>query len=306
MAEKVLIIGNSPILLEISNYLKENPEIGYSVENQPYDYLEKLDPKKTREILDKNKIQLVVIDVNIKKESQNAKILYSLILMGIECTDSREFYEKLFGKIPISEVEEGWFIEKVTNRTYPFNTIKRGIDLMLAVTFSLILIPITILVILLIKITSPGPIIYKQERVGKNNKLFVLYKFRTMVKKHDGPLWTTEKDNRLTPIGKILRKTHLDEIPQLLNMIKNDISFIGPRPERTELVNMYEKIPYYEIRHTVKPGLTGWAQIYYKPSVSVEEAQKKLEYDLYYIKNRSLILDFIIVFKTIKHLFMSH
>ena len=120
-----------------------------------------------------------------------------------------------------------------------------------------------------------------------------------------GPLWTDKNDKRLTWIGKILRYTHLDEIPQLYNILKGEMSLIGPRAERKELTELYGQIPYYEIRHIIKPGLTGWAQVNYKPSASVEEAAEKLQYDIYYIKNRSLILDFLILLKTIKYLFVS-
>jgi len=159
---------------------------------------------------------------------------------------------------------------------------------------------------LLIKMTSAGPAIYKQKRIGKNNKPFVLYKFRTMKNNQKGPLWTDKNDERLTPIGRILRYTHLDELPQLYNILKGDISFIGPRPERSELVELYQKLPFYEIRHIIKPGLTGWAQVNYRPSASIKEAYEKLQYDIYYIKNRSLILDFLILLKTIRYLFISN
>ena len=169
-----------------------------------------------------------------------------------------------------------------------------------------IFFPLTIIISILIKFTSKGPIIYKQERIGKGEKPFILYKFRTMKINHNGPLWTVGNDKRLTFIGKIIRYTHLDELPQLINILKGDISFIGPRPERSELVQMYKKLPYYEIRHIIKPGLTGWAQLNYKPSASLEEAYEKLQYDVYYIKNRSLLLDFFIVLKTIRYFFISH
>ena len=127
-----------------------------------------------------------------------------------------------------------------------------------------------------------------------------------MLNNHRGPLWTIKNDKRLTFIGKILRHTHLDEFPQLYNIIKGDISFIGPRAERSELVEQFQKLPYYEMRHIIKPGLTGWAQVNYKPSASLEEAFEKLQYDIYYIKNRSLFLDFLIILKTIRYFFASH
>ncbi|MFH1346853.1 MAG: sugar transferase, partial [Spirochaetota bacterium] len=146
---------------------------------------------------------------------------------------------------------------------------------------------------------------FKQERVGLNNKNFTLLKFGTM-KEDKGPLWTNKNDDRLTLLGKFLTRTHLDETPQLYNIFKSDISFIGPRAERKELVELYRQISHYEIRHIVKPGLTGWAQLNYKASASIEEAKEKLKYDIYYIKNRSLVLDFLILLKTIRYFFISN
>ncbi|MFA4827508.1 MAG: sugar transferase, partial [Candidatus Shapirobacteria bacterium] len=175
------------------------------------------------------------------------------------------------------------------------------------VLFSVIL-PISLIIFLLIKLTSKGPAIYKQIRTGKKENEFILYKFRTMyldAEKH-GPQWSRENDARITPVGKILRYTHLDELPQLINIIKGDISFVGPRPERPEFVAILkEKIPYYEIRHLVEPGVTGWAQINYRYGSSIEDAYEKLQYDIYYLKNRSFVLDFLIVLKTIKSVFSN-
>jgi len=170
----------------------------------------------------------------------------------------------------------------------------------------IILLPLSIVIAILIRLSSRGPILFTQKRVGKNGKEFTLYKFRTMRNGANDPAWkpwTEPNDSRITHAGRILRATHLDEIPQLWNIVKGNISFIGPRPERTELANQYGSLPYYDIRHTIKPGLTGWAQINFKPSASLEEAYEKLCYDIYYIKNRSLFLDILITLKTIRHLF---
>jgi len=184
------------------------------------------------------------------------------------------------------------------------NTSKRVFDLALALVLFIIFLPFFIIIALFIKITSGSPVIYRQKRVGKDNKTFILYKFRTMKLNESGPLWTDENDERIFLGGWILRQTHLDELPQLINIIRGDISFVGPRPERLELVELYKQLPNYEIRHTVKPGLTGWAQLSYKASVSLEEANEKLQYDIFYIQNRTFISDFVILFKTIKHLFL--
>ena len=168
-----------------------------------------------------------------------------------------------------------------------------------------LLLPLALLIVILVKITSPGDALYKQKRMGKNGKSFVLYKFRTMKAENQGPLWTAPGDKRITPLGKFLRSTHLDEMPQLWNIFRGDISFIGPRAERVELAELYSELPHYEMRHIIKPGFTGWAQLNYRASASVEEANEKLKYDIYYIKNRSLLLDILIILKTAKLLFSN-
>jgi lipopolysaccharide/colanic/teichoic acid biosynthesis glycosyltransferase len=144
--------------------------------------------------------------------------------------------------------------------------------------------------------------------MGRRNKQFTLYKFRTMVDGADkiGPAWTEKNDTRVTPLGRVFRYTHLDEIPQLVNILRGDISFTGPRPESAELAEKYSSLPYYDMRHSIAPGITGWAQINFKPSASVEEAYEKLRYDIFYIKNRSFFFDTLIMMRTVKHFFFSH
>lgn len=184
------------------------------------------------------------------------------------------------------------------------NAVKRIFDFTLAFILFIVFLPLFIIILIFIKTSSGGPIIYRQKRIGKNNRPFILYKFRTMKQSETGSLWTDENDERITLESKMLRDTHLDELPQLINILKGDISFVGPRPERLELVQLYKQLPHYELRHTIKPGLTGWAQLNYKASSSLEEAGEKLKYDIYYINNRSFILDLIILLKTIKHLYI--
>lgn len=181
--------------------------------------------------------------------------------------------------------------------------VKRAFDIILAFSIFVIFSPLFLFIMLFIGISSGKPIIYKQARMGKDNKPFILYKFRTMKQNKFGPLWTDEEDERIAPGGRFLRQTHLDELPQLINIIRGNISFVGPRPERLELVEIYRHLPDYEHRHSIKPGLTGWAQLNYKASTSLEEAKEKLKYDIHYIQNRSFVLDLKIFLKTIRHLF---
>ena len=159
-----------------------------------------------------------------------------------------------------------------------------------------------LLTALIVRLESPGPVIYKQDRVGLFEKEFTVYKFRSMRAdaEKDGAVWASAKDNRVTFFGRFIRKVRIDELPQIWNILKGDMSFIGPRPERMAFVQkLKETIPYYSLRHTVKPGLTGWAQVCYPYGASEEDARRKLEYDLYYIKNMSILLDINIIFKTI-------
>jgi len=296
----ILMLASSPLLSEISEYINNNSQLGYSL------YTFNNDITNLAETIKKNNINLIVINGQSLKNNTVSKILYSLLPRQVEIMMLTDFYESLFRCIPLSEIEEEWFIREITDNKNIYESAKR----LLEIIFVIITLPISILLSLiiglLIKISSVGPIIYKQERMGKNNQPFILYKFRTMKMDQTGPLWTVENDERITLIGKLLRRTHLDEMPQLINVLKGDISFIGPRPERTKLVKMYGQIPYYEIRHLIKPGIIGWAQLNYKPSASLDEAKKKFQFDLYYLKNRSFILDIFIILKTVRTVFLKN
>lgn len=299
---RILMVGDSPRVDETVSFLKSNPLLGYDVAIWLKDF-SKDEERNLLKIISDNKIDTVVIPSQIKKEFTITKSIYKLLPLELAITDFITFYEMIFRKIPLEEMEESWFIEKIITKRPLFDILKRLSDIFLSLILIIIFSPIIVLIAVLIKLSSKGPIIFKQQRTGKNDKVFWLYKFRTMRVEIEGPLWTTENDKRLTPIGKILRFSHLDELPQLLNIFKGNITFVGPRAERIELVDQYKKLPYYEIRHIIKPGFTGWAQINYRPSASLEEAFEKLKYDIYYIKNRSLVLDLLIVFKTIKYVF---
>jgi len=294
--KKLLIIGGSPIIGEIAIYLKNNPQIGYDARVE----------KNISQAISNGQIDTLVIQSHIKEQAEFAKVFYQLLTSKIAVIDLITFYEMIFQKLPLDEIEESWFIEKITTRRTFYDFIKRAIGIFLSLILGIIFLPFFIIIAILTKLSSrQGPIIFKQERVGLNNKIFTLYKFGIM-KQDKGPLATSKNDERLTHLGKILNRTHLNELPQLYNIFKGDISFIGPRAERKELAELYRQLPHYEIRHIIKPGLTGWAQLNYKPSISVQEAKEKLQYDLYYIKNRSIVLDLLILIKTIRYFFVSH
>lgn len=301
----LLFLGDSPAISESASFLKTNQQLGYKskiwkkeIGAEGFGYF--------LDFLKDNKIEKIVVSSASDKKLVN--IAYKLLPLGIESVFLRDFYEEIFKKISFEEVDEAWFVKEIKASHKFYDACKRAADLVLAPILLIVFSPIILASALLVKASSSGPAIYKQERIGKGGKPFVLYKLRTMASVQGGKdwaLWTKENDDRVTRVGKILRHSHLDELPQLFNIAKGDISFVGPRAERTELAEMYGRMPYYDIRHIVKPGLTGWAQISYKPSASLSEGGEKLKYDIYYIKNRSLILDLSIIIRTIRMFFVS-
>ena len=303
--EKILVLGNSPLIKKTVKHVKENPQTGYKVAEWIKDTKE-IEFAKIAALIKEKDIHTVVIRNYLTKQSQATALIYSLLAYKVNVINFWNFYEDVFEKVPLEELEEGWFINNVTAHQPMYDRIKRITDIIFSVAAIIIFSPLLILSGVLVGITSKGPIIYKGKRMGKDTKPFTLYKFRSMYENHNGPSWTKPGDKRVTPVGKILRASHLDELPQLINILKGDISTIGPRPEQMELAQKFSKLPYYDMRHIIKPGLTGWAQINYRPSVSLKEAEEKFCYDIYYIKNRSFPLDFVIVLKTIRYFFTSN
>ncbi|MGD0283269.1 MAG: TIGR03013 family XrtA/PEP-CTERM system glycosyltransferase, partial [Dissulfurispiraceae bacterium] len=224
---------------------------------------------------------------------------------GIEVMDAPSFYELVNGKLMLEQITPSWIIfSSGFHRTIFFNLSKRYIDIILSTIGLLLTAPLFPIIALVIKLDSPGPVFFRQTRVGNREKLFKLYKFRTMrqdAEEQTGAIWAMKNDPRITRLGNFFRKSRIDEIPQLYNVLKGDMSFVGPRPERPEFVEKLKQIiPYYSKRHFIKPGLTGWAQVKYPYGASVEDAIEKLRYDLYYIKNIGHFLDTLIFFETIK------
>jgi sugar transferase (PEP-CTERM system associated) len=253
----------------------------------------------------KERANKIVVSLSERRGAFPLKDLLTCKFRGIDVVDAPSFYEHVTGKLLIEHITPSWFIYSNGFRISPATrTLKRTADILLSTVGLLLLSPLLPIIAVLIKLTSRGPVFFRQERVGEREKLFTLYKFRTMgndAEKGTGAVWATENDPRVTPIGGFLRKSRLDEIPQLFNVLKGEMSMIGPRPERPEFVEkLKEIIPYYSKRHFVKPGVTGWAQIRYPYGASVEDAIEKLRFDLYYMKNISLSLELMIVFETIK------
>jgi sugar transferase (PEP-CTERM system associated) len=234
-----------------------------------------------------------------------AQELVSLRLKGIPIEDCHTFYERLMSKISIVDLQPGWIaLSKGFRRTRWILLAKRAIDIVVSMLGLVLATPLALLTAIAIKLDSPGPVLYRQQRVGQNGRLFNLYKFRSMfhgAEAETGPVWTTAKDPRVTRVGRMMRQLRIDEIPQMFNVLKGEMSFVGPRPERPFFVSrLKERVPYYHLRFSIKPGITGWAQISYPYGDSEEDAAEKLQYDLYYVKHMSPIFDLQILFETVK------
>lgn len=316
LLNNVLIIGLNDQVIELAKKIIKKPQLGYKLISIITDkeITGELPPEIERisfdlakinlsQILKERKIQTIVTAIDRHQNSELVRQLYQNLSNKINFLDLPSFYEKLTGKIPVNVIGEIWFLENLTEgEKIIYGVMKRLMDIVLALIacfFALFLIPF---IVIAIKLNGPGPIFFKQYRVGKAGKLFLAIKFRTMQKdaEKNGPQWAMQHDPRITYAGRFLRKTRLDEIPQLLNIIKGEMSFVGPRPERPEFIETLEKeIPFYRQRLLVRPGLSGWAQINFPYGASVADALEKLQYDLFYIKNRSLVLDTTIILKTI-------
>lgn len=308
----VLIFGSNHIenniQEDIINSLDYN-YIGYISNNKNritkylignYDEMEKIISEKNIDIL------VIVKDMKSPDFKKYLKRLFDLKINGLKIINYEEFNENIQKKIDISKINEEWLLESngfdILNNEMQKN-IKRGMDLTLALILMIILSPLALITAIIIKFESKGPIIFKQIRIGENMQPFKVYKFRSM-RMHDPnkfSKYTLDNDIRVTKFGKFMRKTRIDELPQLWNILKGTMSFVGPRPEWDILAKGYEKqINYYNLRHLIKPGITGWAQVMFPYGENLEDAKKKLEYDLYYLKHQNFILDVLVVMKTAK------
>ncbi len=226
-------------------------------------------------------------------------------LNGVRVTDLARFFERVHGKVPIELLKVSWLIYGDGYRQGWLRTfVKRAFDIAVALLLLLVSLPLMLITAIVIASESGGPVIYRQVRVGRRGHCFTLLKFRSMAKDAEpggAAAWASANDERITRVGRVIRRTRIDELPQLINVLRGEMSFVGPRPERPEFVDMLTKqIPFYAVRHSVKPGITGWAQVRYSYGATVEQAVRKLEYDLYYVKNHTLVLDMLILIETVR------
>ena len=310
--QNVLIFG--------SNHIKNNVQEDI-INTLDYNYVGYISNNKSRatkylignysqmeEIISKKEIDVLVIVKDIKSPSfkKYLKRIFDLKINGLKIINYEEFNEDIQKKIDINQINEEWLLQSngfdiLSNEMQ--KNIKRGMDIILALTLMVFLSPLALITAIIIKIESKGPVIFKQTRIGENMKPFRVYKFRSMrmhdPKKHSR--YTLDNDARVTKFGKFMRKTRIDELPQLWNILKGTMSFIGPRPEWDILAKDYaRKINHYNLRHLIKPGITGWAQVMFPYGENLEDAKRKLEYDLYYLKHQDFMLDALIIIKTAK------
>ncbi|WP_294659788.1 exopolysaccharide biosynthesis polyprenyl glycosylphosphotransferase [uncultured Fusobacterium sp.] len=273
---------------------------------QEYQYIDFTGAKEEfPKFVQENNISLIIL-CREKLASSEIREILAMKLKGVEVKSYFDYMIENEGKIEVEFITEEWLLQaygfKIL-RSQIQNNIKRVFDIIMAIIIGVMTLPVMAVAAIIVRFESPGPIIYSQDRVGENGKEFKVHKFRSMRNdaEKDGAKWAQVNDPRVTKFGNFMRKTRIDELPQLINVLKGEMSFIGPRPERMVFIKELEKeIPYYNLRHMVKPGLTGWAQVMYPYGASVEDARRKLEYDLYYIKHHSLYLDLMIMFMTFK------
>ncbi|MBM4054160.1 MAG: sugar transferase [Planctomycetes bacterium] len=250
-------------------------------------------------------IDSIISAITHEKHADLIKKLIHCSWNGVEVIDMPSIYEQLTGKIPFKHINDMWMLHVVISKPKAYGKfIKPVLETIISSILFILLIPVIAVLSVLIKTTSEGSIFYTQERMGKDTRKFTIIKFRTMIhnaESQTGAVYAADNDHRITKVGKFLRKWRLDEIPQLLNVVKGDMSLVGPRPEREIFIKEFEeKIPFYSQRLAVKPGLSGWAQVKYPYASTIEQTEEKLQYDLYYIKNMSFLLDIVILLKTMR------
>ena len=261
--------------------------------------------RRLKELVDRNNVDKLVVALEDRRNTLPTPALLRCKLTGIDVREREEIYEEITGRIAISAMRPSYLIFGEGFRRHPWADLtKRTADILLSLTILFFFWPAMLITYCMVRMDSPGPALFKQERIGLNGKPFTLMKFRSMrsdAEAKTGPVWSSEDDPRITKVGKFIRKTRLDELPQLFNVLAGSMSLVGPRPERQVFIEqLAQRIPYYQQRHIVKPGITGWAQINYPYGNTEEDALHKLQYDLFYIKNHSVLFDISILFSTIK------
>jgi sugar transferase (PEP-CTERM system associated) len=309
LVERVYVLGTGERAQRVVLGLRQNPEIGVEIAN----WTGKMEGAVTREsvaahlmeVVHKQKVHRVIVAMPDRRGTIPMPELLELRMQGVKIEEATSWLEKISGKIEVENLYPSWLVfGEGFRRSTAFIVVRRAVSIVISLIGLILALPLFPLIMLAIRLDSKGPVFYAQTRVGKAGRIFKVVKFRTMrqdAEAASGPQWAGDNDPRITRAGRVLRSSRLDEIPQLWCVLKGDMAFVGPRPERPEFVEWLSKeIPYYGVRHMVRPGLTGWAQVKYKYGSTVEDSREKLQYDLFYIKNASIGLDLLIMFLTVK------
>jgi sugar transferase (PEP-CTERM system associated) len=309
LRERVYVLGSGERAQRLVNGLRTRSELGVEVAG----WSGNLEGAVTRESIASHliervhmgEIHRVIVAMPERRGAFPVHELLQLRLEGVKIEEATSWLEKISGRIEVEQLYPSWLLFAEGFRfSAGFSLLRRLASFVASAILLITVLPLIPLVILAIKLDSSGPVLYRQKRVGRGGVTFYCHKFRTMCKDAEadtGATWAGDEDPRITRVGRFLRTSRLDEIPQLWNVLRGDMGFVGPRPERPEFVEWLSRdIPFYPLRHTVRPGITGWAQIRYKYGNTPEDAKEKLQYDLYYIKNMSLGLDLLIMFQTVK------
>jgi sugar transferase (PEP-CTERM system associated) len=321
IGERILIVGSGEMAVETAREALERRDAGYRIigftDNDP-ELLGKslINPRvigltnNLVEIVKRENVDRIVVAMGERRGQFPVDQLLQLSLSGdVFIEECATFYERVTGRVHLGMMRPSLMIFSGRGRQARLNSFMRvAMHRTVALVGAILSLPLALITALLIKLDSKGPVLYRQERVGRNGRAFTLMKFRSMRMdaEKNGPVWAQDGDDRTTRVGRIIRRIRVDEIPQFWNILRGEMNFVGPRPERPHFIKqLAAEIPYYEQRHLIAPGLTGWAQIKYPYGASVEDARQKLQYDLYYIKNQSLLLDAAILFETIKTIIFS-
>ena len=309
LVERVYVLGTGERAQRVVLGLRQNPEIGVEIAS----WTGKMEGAVTRdsvaahlmEVVHKQKVHRVIVAMPDRRGTIPMSELLELRMQGVKIEEATTWLEKISGKIEVENLNPSWLVfGEGFRRSTAFILVRRAVSIVISLIGLILALPLFPLIMLAIRLDSRGPVFYSQTRVGKAGHIFKVVKFRTMGQDAEavsGPKWAGDNDPRVTRVGKFLRSSRLDEIPQLWCVLKGDMAFVGPRPERPEFIEWLSKeIPYYGVRHMVRPGLTGWAQVKYKYGSTVEDSREKLQYDLFYIKNASIGLDLLIMFLTVK------
>src|SRR5215469_6395394 len=326
-AERTVIFGDGPSAIGLSQELDLRPELGIKVvgilsaiSNGNYELSSRQhDPFSTTDTsiisdfssaIGRQRVSRIIVAMDDRRGKLPVDLLLAMKSRGVRIQDGAECYEQVTGKVPIEFLRLGTLLFSSGFHLSRFLVVyKRFASIVVSVFGLVVTLPLLPFIALAIKLSSPGNLLYHQKRIGRDGAVFYCHKFRTMradAEADTGPTWAGDEDPRITTVGRLLRITRVDEIPQLWNVLKGDMSLVGPRPERPEFIEwLKQAIPFYDFRHTVRPGITGWAQIRYRYGNSVEDAKEKLRYDLFYIKNMSPGLDALILFETVKTILLG-